>query len=72
MDDLNLALYMRETSEAKQTFIIKSPPPHTLTKDKVLYTYLRVIQTMAMMPMFFDKFIILYEPIELNVVQDLT
>ena len=72
MYDLNLALYMRETSEAKQFFKTKSPPSHMLAKNKLLYIYLRVTQTMAMMPMFFDKFVILYKPIESRSIKDLT
>ena len=72
VDDLNLALYRIETSEAKQFFMTKSPLPHMLAKDKVLYIYLRVMQTKAMTPIFFDKFAILYEPLELRALQDLT
>ena len=42
----------------------KNPTPHMLAnKDKVLYIYLRVTQTMAMMPMFFTS---------LRAMQDLT
>ena len=49
VDDLNLALYMREINNAKQFFMTKNPPPHTLTnKDKVRCIYLRVTQIMAM------------------------
>ena len=42
MDDLNLALYMREREEAKKFYSTKNPLSHTLVKDKVLYVYLRV------------------------------
>ena len=70
VDDLTLKLYMRETEEVKHLFSIMIPPPHTIFKDKVLYIYLRVSQIMALTPIFFDKFAILYESIELRAVQD--
>ena len=62
VDDSNLALYMREIEETKQFYFAKNPPLHTLFKDKMLYVYLRITQTNALTPMFFDKFALLYEP----------
>ena len=41
VDNLNLALYMRVTSEAKQFFMAKIALSHKLAKDKVLYIYMR-------------------------------
>ena len=70
VDELTLALYMREMEEVKQFLFSKSPPPHTIVKDKVSYIFLRVNQIVALMPMVFDKFSI--EPIELRAVQDFT
>ena len=52
MDDQDIALYMRKSIESKQFFYAKIPPPHTLVKDKVLYAYMRVTQTMDLTPMF--------------------
>ena len=72
VDDLTQALYMRETKEVKQLFYTKSPPPHKIVKDKVFYIYLRANQIVALTPNFFYKFCILYEPIELRAIQDLT
>ena len=63
---------MREIEETNQFYFAKNPPPHTLVKDKVLYVYSRITQTIALTPMFFDKFTLLYEPMEEQVVQDMT
>ena len=71
VDDQDIALYMHESIESKQFFCTKNPPPHTLVKDKVLYAYMRVTQTMDLTPMFIDKFAILYEPMDNRAVQDL-
>ena len=51
---------------------MRNPPTQSIVKDKVLYVYLRVTQTIVYTPMFFDKFAILYEPMEEREVQDLT
>ena len=61
---------MREKKEVKQFFFEKSPPPHTIVKDKVLLISLRANQIVALMPMFFDKFAILYETIKMRAIQD--
>ena len=52
VDDQDIALYMRKSMESKQFFYGKTPPPHTLVKDKVLHAYMRVAQTMDMTPMY--------------------
>ena len=72
VDDQDIALYMRESMESKQFFYTKNPPPHTLVKDKVLYAYMRVTQTMDLTPMFIDKFAVFYELMENRAMQDLT
>ena len=72
VDDQDIALYMRESMESKQSFCTKNPPPHTLVKDKVLYAYMRVTQTMDLTLMFIDKFVVLYEPMDNRAMQDLT
>ena len=72
VDDLNLALYMRETEEAKKFSFIKNPLSHTLVKNNILYVYLRETRTIALTPIFFGKFSLLYEPMEEWAVKDLT
>ena len=72
VDDPNIALNKRETKETKQFFSARHPPPHSIAKGKVSYVYLRVMQNIVLTPMFFDKFAILYEPMEECEVQDLT
>ena len=72
VDDPNIAFYKRETEKTKQFYLAENPLPHSIVKDKVLYVYLRVTQKVILIPIFFDKFSLLYEPMEEREVQDLT
>ena len=73
VDDQDIALYMRKPIESKQFFNAKTPSPHSLVKKKVLYSYMRVTQTMDSMPMFIHMFVVvIYEPMDNKAMQDLT
>ena len=72
VDDPNIAFYKREVEEIKQCYFARNPPPHFVVKDKFLYVYLQISPTMIVIPMFFDNYVVLYKPMEEQVVQDLT
>ena len=69
---VELDISTRETGKTKHFFFARNPSPYLIVKDKVLYVYLRITQTIVLTPMFVDKFAILYKPMEEWEVQDLT
>ena len=72
MDDMSLAVYVRESKDSKNCYYFRNPEPHNIQEHKVLYIYLQNWQAMSLKPMFVDKFAVNYEHMEDRVTQDLT
>ena len=63
---------MRESDEVKTCYFTKTPDLGTIHEEKILYIYLKGTNTLKLNPVFLDKDIVLYKPMEQRVVHSLS
>ena len=63
-DDLNIAVYVRESDEVKTCYFTKTPNLGLIHEEKLLYIYLEGTNTLKLNLVFLDKYGVLYESME--------
>ena len=72
VDDPNMDFNVKESEESLSFYYARNISLNTIETEKVLYVYLKGLQTMKLTPIFLDKFGIAYEPMEQKIVKGMT
>ena len=72
INDPSIAVYVQESDEVKTCYFTKTLDLGTIHEEKVLYIYLKGTNTLKLNPVFFDKYGVLYKPMEQRVVRSLS
>ncbi|MCO5560573.1 hypothetical protein L7F22_014188 [Adiantum nelumboides] len=72
IDDPNITLYVYKTTETQNCYFTKNPDPSTIHNEKMSYVFVDGLLSMAVAPLYVDKYGIRYELMEQRAAQGLT